>query len=85
MRVNRSVLPVVLLASFVSAAADTQPVTLFSAGSTFIYPIMGKWRTEYRKLHSEVQISYDPVGSSHGVARNTCRIRRLWRVGCSSE
>ena len=57
-----------LLASAMAPGAE-KPVTLFSAGSTFIYPIFGRWCTEYRKLHPEVQISYDPLGSSHGVAR----------------
>jgi phosphate transport system substrate-binding protein len=53
----------------VGAGAETRPITLLSAGSTFIYPILGKWCTEYGKLHPDVQISYDPVGSTHGIAR----------------
>ncbi len=57
------------LASLVPVLGADTPVTLFSAGSTFIYPILSKWCFEYRKLHPDVQISYDPVGSSHGIAR----------------
>ena len=57
------------LLAALSSGADNRPITLTSAGSTFIYPILAKWCTEYRKLHPEVQISYDPVGSSHGIAR----------------
>jgi phosphate transport system substrate-binding protein len=53
----------------VSAGADKTPITLLSAGSTFIYPILAKWCTEYRKTHPEVQISYDPVGSGRGISR----------------
>jgi phosphate transport system substrate-binding protein len=57
-----------VLASMI-AAADNKPITLFSAGSTFIYPILAKWSTEYRKVHPEVQISYDPIGSGRGSSR----------------
>jgi phosphate transport system substrate-binding protein len=65
----QQLLPLVLLASVFLASADTKPITLLSAGSTFIYPILAKWCKEYRNLHPDVQISYDPVGSSRGVAR----------------
>jgi phosphate transport system substrate-binding protein len=68
MRRSRSLLVAPLLLCGLSAQAD-RPVTVLSAGSTFIYPILGKWCTEYRKLHAEVQISYEPVGSGHGIAR----------------
>lgn len=58
-----------LLASLTAAGADNKPVLLLAAGSTFIYPILGRWCTEYRKLHPQIQISYEPLGSSHGIAR----------------
>jgi phosphate transport system substrate-binding protein len=69
MRRKRSLLLVSVVASLAGAAADNKPITLFSAGSTFIYPILGRWCTEYRKLHPEIQVSYEPIGSGHGIAR----------------
>ncbi len=66
---NCRVLLVSLLAALGAAGADNRAITLLSAGSTFVYPILGRWCTEYRKLHPEIQISYEPVGSSHGIAR----------------
>ncbi len=69
MRSNRRVLISLMAVSFAGAAADNKPITLFSAGSTFIYPILGKWCAEYRKLHPEVQVSYEPIGSGHGIGR----------------
>jgi phosphate transport system substrate-binding protein len=60
---------IVWLLSSITLGADNRLIALFSAGSTFIYPILGRWITEYRKIHPGVQISYDPVGSSHGIAR----------------
>jgi len=62
-------LTVVLMFSIASARAANGPVRLASAGSTFIYPILAKWSKEYRSLHPNIEISYDPVGSGHGIAR----------------
>lgn len=59
----------ITLVSVLTAYSANAPVTLFSAGSTFIYPILSKWCSEYQKLHPEVQISYEPLGSGHGIAR----------------
>jgi len=69
MRRNRVLLIISLLSSLMAAGADNKPITLLSAGSTFIYPILGRWCTEYRKLHPDTQISYDPVGSGRGISR----------------
>ena len=66
---NRVLLIISLLASLMAAGADNKPITLLSAGSTFIYPILGRWCTEYRKLHPDTQVSYDPVGSGRGISR----------------
>lgn len=68
MAANHCLVVVCLLAS-IGLGAENRTVSLLSAGSTFIYPILGKWCAEYRKLHPEVQISYEPTGSSHGIAR----------------
>src|SRR5262245_61080855 len=37
------------------------------AGATFPSPIYTKWFDEYRKLHPNVQINYQPVGSGAGI------------------
>lgn len=44
-------------------------VTLMSGGSTFIYPILVKWTEKHRKLHPDLLLSYDAVGSGKGIAR----------------
>jgi phosphate transport system substrate-binding protein len=69
MRGKRSLLISLAAVSLAGTAVGIKPVTLFSAGSTFIFPILGKWCTEYGKLHPDVQVSYDPIGSGHGIAR----------------
>jgi len=51
--------------AFSSVHADT--LTLNSSGSTFIAPINGRWFAEYNKLHPDVQINYQSVGSGQGI------------------
>ena len=50
------------------AAAQTQ---LTGAGATFPYPIYSKWFDEYRKLHPDVQINYQSIGSGGGIRQVT--------------
>lgn len=63
-----AVVVVCALASMTAPGAN-KTLTLLSAGSTFIYPILSKWQTEYARVHPGVQISYEPLGSGHGIAR----------------
>src|SRR5262245_41762025 len=48
----------------VVAAAE---LTTTRAGATFPGPIYSKWFSEYNKLHPEIQINYQPVGSGAGI------------------
>lgn len=56
------VVAVVVLAAGVLAA-----VQINGAGATFPAPIYTKWFSEYNKLHNDVQINYQPVGSGGGI------------------
>ncbi len=38
-----------------------------AAGATFPYPIYSKWFDEYHKLHPNVQINYQSIGSGGGI------------------
>jgi phosphate transport system substrate-binding protein len=51
-----------------SAAAQT---TVNGAGATFPYPIYSKWFSEYHKLHPEIEINYQPIGSGGGIRQVT--------------
>jgi phosphate transport system substrate-binding protein len=44
--------------------AQTQ---LNGAGATFPYPIYSKWFDEYHKLHPDIQINYQSIGSGGGI------------------
>jgi phosphate transport system substrate-binding protein len=41
------------------------------AGATFPYPIYSKWFSEYNKLHPDVQINYQSIGSGGGIRQLT--------------
>ncbi|MGB6482490.1 MAG: phosphate ABC transporter substrate-binding protein PstS [Candidatus Acidiferrales bacterium] len=43
------------------------PVSMNAAGATFPYPIYSKWFDAYHKLHPEVQINYQSIGSGGGI------------------
>ncbi len=40
---------------------------LIGAGSTFIYPIMSRWISDFQSSHSGVQINYQSIGSGGGI------------------
>src|SRR6266508_2580476 len=49
--------------------ADTTQIN--GAGATFPYPIYSKWFSEYNKLHPDVQINYQSIGSGGGIRQVT--------------
>ncbi|HSA91705.1 MAG TPA: phosphate ABC transporter substrate-binding protein PstS [Terriglobales bacterium] len=40
---------------------------LNGAGATFPYPIYSKWFAEYNRIHPDVQINYQSIGSGGGI------------------
>src|SRR5262245_40243294 len=54
-----------------AAVAAQQKMQINGAGATFPYPIYSKWFAEYNKLHPEVQINYQSVGSGGGIRQVT--------------
>jgi len=61
----RKLLAFALLAIFAAAPAWAQNIN--AAGATFPYPIYSKWFDEYHKLHPNVQINYQSIGSGGGI------------------
>jgi phosphate transport system substrate-binding protein len=45
--------------------------TLNGAGATFPNPMYSKWFSEYHKLHSDIQINYQAIGSGGGIRQVT--------------
>jgi phosphate transport system substrate-binding protein len=66
------VIRLLLAAVFVATPALCSAQTLINgAGATFPYPIYSKWFNEYRKLHPDVQINYQSIGSGGGIRQVT--------------
>ena len=53
--------------ALVVAPAAAQKVQINGAGATFPYPIYSKWFSEYNKLHPDVEINYQSIGSGGGI------------------
>src|SRR5437870_6368033 len=68
---NRVLLALTGAVVVVAGAAAQQKMQINGAGATFPYPIYSKWFDEYNKLHPNVQINYQSVGSGAGIRQIT--------------
>jgi len=59
-------LTLLLLCALVALPGVAQ-TTLNGAGATFPNPMYSKWFSEYQKLHQDIQINYQPIGSGGGI------------------
>jgi phosphate transport system substrate-binding protein len=60
-----------LLVCLLLAIEVVGQTTLNGAGATFPNPMYSKWFSEYHKIHSEVQVNYQPIGSGGGIRQVT--------------
>lgn len=47
--------------------SSTDAIGINGAGATFPYPIYSKWFSEYNKLHHNIRINYQSIGSGGGI------------------
>jgi phosphate transport system substrate-binding protein len=52
-------------------AVAAQKVQISGAGATFPNPIYSKWFSEYNKLHPNVEVNYQSLGSGAGIRQLT--------------
>jgi phosphate transport system substrate-binding protein len=50
-----------------SCNSSSSTVALNGAGSTFVYPVMGRWIQDFHQSHAKVQINYQSIGSGGGI------------------
>ena len=62
---------IVLLVCVLLALPVVGQTTLNGAGATFPNPMYSKWFSEYHKVHSDVQVNYQPIGSGGGIRQVT--------------
>jgi phosphate transport system substrate-binding protein len=56
-----------VLAAVLIAAPVSAQTAINAGGATFPYPIYSKWFDEYHKLHRDIQINYQSLGSGFGI------------------
>jgi phosphate transport system substrate-binding protein len=62
---------VLLLVCVILALPAFGQAALTGAGATFPYPVYSKWFSEYHKVHSDVDINYQSIGSGGGIRQVT--------------
>jgi phosphate transport system substrate-binding protein len=60
-----------MLVCFLLALPAVGQTTLNGAGATFPYPMYSKWFSEYNKIHPDVRINYQSIGSGGGIRQVT--------------
>src|SRR5580765_8843796 len=61
------------LAALAGVTLGAMAEQINGAGATFPAPIYTKWFSEYNKLHKDVQINYQPLGSGAGIQQVTAK------------
>ncbi len=56
-----------LALSAISTISQAQEIRMQGAGSTFIAPLMQRWTTAFQKLHPDIAIDYQSIGSGGGI------------------
>jgi phosphate transport system substrate-binding protein len=63
------------LAVFVALCCFALPalaqISLTGAGATFPYPMYSKWFDDYHKLHPNIEVNYQSIGSGGGIRQVT--------------
>ena len=68
----KTLIPIVAVAAL-GATLGAQTTQINGAGATFPYPIYSKWFAEYNKLHPNVEINYQSLGSGAGIRQLSSR------------
>jgi phosphate transport system substrate-binding protein len=48
-------------------------LSLNAAGATFPFPLIDKWRVEYNKIHPDITLNYQSIGSGAGIKLHTTK------------
>ncbi len=66
-----AMIPFIAVVFLAGSALCSAQTLINGAGATFPYPIYSKWFNEYRKLHPDIQINYQSIGSGGGIRQVT--------------
>jgi len=68
---KKAIVGTILIALTARNVALADPLSITGAGATFPYPIYSKWFDTYHKLHTDIQINYQSIGSGGGIRQVT--------------
>jgi phosphate transport system substrate-binding protein len=71
MNIRKLFASVACLATLGGGVLAQQKIQINGAGATFPYPIYSKWFSEYNKLHPNVEVNYQSIGSGGGIRQVT--------------
>jgi phosphate transport system substrate-binding protein len=71
MKLMKTMMAAAACASMLAAGVTAQNAQINGAGATFPAPIYTKWFSEYNKLHPNVAINYQAIGSGGGIRQIT--------------
>jgi phosphate transport system substrate-binding protein len=69
MTIKRILGMTIALAALAGVAAAA--LSLTGAGATFPYPMYSKWFSDYHKMHGDIEINYQSIGSGGGIKQVT--------------
>jgi phosphate transport system substrate-binding protein len=58
---------IAVIALAIGSVASAQRIQINGAGATFPNPIYSKWFSEYNRMHPNVEINYQSIGSGGGI------------------
>ena len=64
---KRTILVGIATVALAVVTLAAQGLQINGAGATFPAPLYTKWFAEYNKLHADVRVNYQPVGSGAGI------------------
>src|SRR6202158_4581906 len=69
--VHQTIASAACVIALAAGVAAQQKIQINGAGATFPYPIYSKWFSEYNKLHPNVEVNYQSIGSGGGIRQVT--------------
>jgi phosphate transport system substrate-binding protein len=67
----KRILATLAISALAAALPLSAQTSLTGAGATFPYPMYSKWFNEYHKLHPNIEINYQSIGSGGGIRQIT--------------
>jgi phosphate transport system substrate-binding protein len=68
-----AMLSIMIVSASASKSYSQRQLTINGAGATFPFPLIDTWRVAYQKVHPNVNINYQSIGSGEGIREFTAK------------